>query len=347
MAGRTSGATALALVPALAVGASADPARADERLVAVVLVSDDTSGDAELAERVEGQTSDLEVALLVERRPTVATRSGPSLGEAAAIAARTGGRVVIWFEQEASSWLVHVSEPAEDLEFVRRVAARGDLASSATAEGVALVVRGALRALAAGGTIGVAEPVVALSQPTRSGRRGFAAIGWRGVTSGGPTIHHGVAARAGLAAGHWHADLSTGFYPAVELGRESATIELERWSFAVGLGFDLVAPRSTTTADIGGWRLGISIEARATRFERVTTNASDPLMATPPETTWSPTAAARARLARRLTGRVWLELGAGSEFVLRAPEFGVDSGGSFAVQTRLRPVEPFVALGLV
>ena len=29
------------------------------------------------------------------------------------------------------------------------------------------------------------------------------------------------------------------------------------------------------------------------------------------------------------------------------PEFGVDSGGSFDVQTRLRPVEPFGALGLV
>jgi hypothetical protein len=337
MAATTAGPAGFALVLALATSARAAPARTAERLVAVVLVSG-ASGDAELAERVKGQTSDLELALVVEQRAPGATGPGPSLGEAAAIAAPSGARVVIWFERNASSWLVHIAEPGEDREFVRRVAARGDLASSATAEGVALVVRGALRALAAGGTIGVAEPPGA----PRSWRRGFAAIGWRGVTYGGPTMHHGVSASAGLAAGRWRGDLSTGFYPAVELGRESATIRLERWSFAAGLGVDL-----GSVAEGAGWRAGLAIEAGTTRFERVTTSVSEPLLATPPETTWSPTASARARLARRIAGRAWLELAVGSEFVLRVPEFGVDSGSSFDVQTRLHPVEPFGALGLV
>lgn len=332
MAGRTTAALALAL----AVSAPAAPARAADRLVAVVLVTGD--GDAELARRVEGQTSDLELALVVERRAP-GSRAGPGLGEAAAIAGRTGARVVIWFERDASSWLVHIAEPAEDREFVRRVAARGDLASSANAEGVALVVRGALQALAAGGTIGVEGGPV-----ERSSRRGFAAIGWRGVAAGEPAIHHGVAASAGVTAGRWHGDIATGFYPAVALGDPSATIEVQRLSFAAGIGVDL---GSAPQADGAGWRAGFAIDAGATRFERVTISASGTLMPTPPETTWSPTASGRARLARRLGGRAWLELAVGAELLLRVPEFGIASGGSFAVQARLRPVEPFGALGLV
>jgi len=247
--------------------------------------------------------------------------------------------VVVWFERDESSWLVHIAEPAEDREFVRRVAAQGEMASSATAEGVALVVRGALQALAAGGAIGVAEPAV----PVES-RRGFAAIGWRGVTAGGPAIHHGVAARAGLHAGRWRGDLSTGFYPAIALDDPAATIELERWSFAAGIGIELGA---SPAADGVGWRAGFALDAGATRFARVTTSAAGGLSGTPPETIWSPTASGRARLARRLVGRAWLELAVGAELLLRAPEFQVATGDSFATHTRLRPVEPFGALGLV
>jgi hypothetical protein len=329
---------------ALVVGLPA-AAGAQDRLVAVVVV---TGGeDGELADRVEGQTSDLDLALVVERRAPGS--AAPELGEAAAIASRHGARVVIWFRRDASSWLVHIAEPSEDREFVRRVAARGDLASSATAEGVALVVRGALRALAAGGTIGVAEPLpagadlAASVEPSRSSRRAFAAIGWRAVTSG-PAVQHGVAARAGLAAGRWHGDVGTGFFPAVAIDNETATIEVERWSFTAGVGVELGADPSS---DSTGWRAGFALDGGATRFARVTTSASGVLMATPPETIWSPTASARARLARRLAGPAWLELAIGAELLMRPPEFGVDSDGDFAVHTRLRLLEPFGALGLV
>jgi hypothetical protein len=333
MAGMTTRAIALAL----AASVSARLARAEPaRMVAVVLVADD--GEAELAGRVEGQTSDLALALVIERAPR-AVPAGPELSEAAAIAGRHRARVVVWFERDASSWLVHVAEPEQDREFVRRVAAQGDLASSATAEGVALVVRGSLRALAAGGTIGVAGP-----SPARDERRGFAAIGWRGVTAGGPTIHNGVAARAGFGFGRWHADLASSFYPTVGLARRDTTIDLERWSFAAGLGVELGADPA---ADSVGWRAGFAVDAGATRFSRVTTSAGEELNATPPETTWSPTASARVRAARRVSGRVWLELGVGVEFLLRAPEFGVSNGGTFVLHTRLHPVEPFGVLGLV
>jgi hypothetical protein len=302
----------LALVLTVLAGRAAAQARP---LIAVLLVNDD--GEAELAGRVEGQTSDLELSLVVERR---AAGGAPDLARATAIASRHGARVVVWFQRDSSSWLVHIAEPSEDREFVRRVAvaSEGDLASSATAEGVALIVRGALQALAAGGSIGVAEPLPATPG---DGRRGFAAIGWRAVSAGGPSIHHGVAARAGLASGRWHGDITTGFYPAVAIDDQSATIELERWSFAAGLGVEL-APGTA-------WRAGF---------------AFDP---TPPEITWSPSGSGRARLARRLAGRAWLELAIGAELLLRAPEFGVRSGGSFVIHTRLRPVEPFGALGLV
>jgi hypothetical protein len=323
--------TGLALVLTLLAGRAVAQA---QPLIAVLLVNDD--GEAELAGRVEGQTSDLELSLVVERR--AAGAGGPDLAEAAVIAGRHRARVVVWFQRDASSWLVHIAEPSEDREFVRRVAvaSQGDLASSATAEGVALVVRGALQALAAGGSIGVAEPLAATSSDWR---RGFAAIGWRAVSAGGPSIHHGVAARAGMASGRWHGDITTGFYPGVAIDDQTATIELERWSFAAGVGVEL-APGA-------GWRAGLALDAGATRFARVTTRAEGTLDPTPPEITWSPSGSGRVRLARRLAGRAWLELAIGAEVLLRAPEFGVQSGGSFVIHTRLRPVEPFGALGLL
>lgn len=324
---------------ALAIGLPPALARAAERLVAVVLVSGDDDG--ELAGRVEGQTSDLDLQLVIERRARDASGAPqPAPGDAAAIAGRLGARVVIWFERDASSWRVHIAEPAEDREFVRRVAARGDLASSATAEGVALVVRGALRALAAGGTIGVAEPL----PPGPSEQLGFALIGWRGVTGGGPTVHQGALVRAGLRLGRWHGDLAAGYHPSVSLDKSNATIELERWSFSVGFGVELgAAPRPEGAS----WRGGFALDLGATRFVRVTVSASDPLIGTPPEETWSPTGSARVRLGRRLMGRVWLEMAVGAELLLRPPEFGVASGNEFEIHTRVRPIQPFGTLALM
>ena len=343
MAGSATGVFTSALAIALSLPASL--AEAQDRLLAVVLVTGEE--DRELAGRVEGQTSDLDVLLVIERRAGV-SGAAPELGEAAFIASQHGARVVIWFERDTRSWLVHIAEPGGEREFVRRVAAQGDLASSATAEGVGLVVRSALRALAAGGTIGVADPTPRVVRApllvTRPSRRGFAAVGWRGVTAGGPTIHHGVAARAGLATGRWHGELTTGFHPAVAIDEQAATIELERWTFAVGFGVELGA--SPAAEDVG-WRTGFALDAGLTRFSRATTVAADSLMPTPPESIWSPTASGRARLARRVGGRAWLELSVGAELLIRAPEFGVASGGSFAVHTRLRLIEPFGALALV
>ena len=245
--------TGLALVLTLLAGRAVAQA---QPLIAVLLVNDD--GEAELAGRVEGQTSDLELSLVVERRAGGA--GGPDLAQATAIAGRHRARVVVWFQRDASSWLVHIAEPSEDREFVRRVAvaSQGDLASSATAEGVALVVRGALQALAAGGSIGVAEPLAATSSDWR---RGFAAIGWRAVSAGGPSIHHGVAARAGMASGRWHGDITTSFYPGVAIDDQTATIELERWSFAAGVGVEL-APGARLAGRPRAGRRGDPLRAR-------------------------------------------------------------------------------------
>lgn len=300
-----------------------------ERLVAVVLVAD--AADREVASRVEGQTSDLDVELVVAARPA------SSVIDPAVTARGRGARVVVWFERGASSWLVHVAEPAEDRELVRRVAARGEMAGSATAEGVALVVRGALRALAEGGSIGVEASADAV-------RRGFAALGWRVVAAGGPPVHHGVGARAGVRAGRWHGAVSTAFFPAVSLDEAAATIEVERWSLAAGVGLELGAEPGSASRR---WRLGLALDGGAARFERVTTRAEGLLSPTPPESIWSPTVSGRGQLARRLGGRVWLELTVGAEVLLRAPEFGVASGSTFSVHTRLRPIEPLGALGLL
>jgi hypothetical protein len=137
--------------------------------------------------------------------------------------------------------------------------------------------------------------------------------------------------------------VSTGFFPAVAIEEATATIEVERWSLAGGLGVELGSPASPDSR----WRIGLAVEGGAARFERVTTRAEGLLSPTPPEATWSPTVSGRGQVGRRLGGRVWLELSVGAEVLLRAPEFGVASGGGFSVHTRLRPIGPSGALGLL
>jgi hypothetical protein len=148
----------------LAARAHGQPGAVVPKLPAVVRIAD--PGDQELLERVRGQTNDLDVRLIAESGAPLESGLGEQLEAARRLAAQHDARVVVWFVREDRALTVFVSEPAAGRVLVRRLERSADqLASSAQHEAAALVVRSAMRALAQGGEIGVAEKEVAPPPP--------------------------------------------------------------------------------------------------------------------------------------------------------------------------------------
>jgi hypothetical protein len=331
--------------------AAAAPARADEvgerAALRVVIVVDDAAGARELAARVDGQVSDLDVEL--RRVDDAAWDDGARvdpLGASARLAAAHAARVVVWFDAAAAAWTVHVAEPAAGRVLTRRVATEGDLASSASAEAVALVVRAAVAAIADGGAIGVEVParaeVPARVEAPAPRDRMYAALGWTGVAGGaGPWLQHGAIARGGVIAGRWRAGLALGVHAAITVDEPGATMELSRGALGASLARDLVGGAATP------WRASLELGGVASRFARVTVAADEPLAPTAPAVTWVPAVTASLRGARRLAGRVWLEVAVGGDALLRVPEFGLEAEGGYRAYARLDPVQPHASLSLV
>ena len=330
----------------------AAPARAGADDAIVVLERADGDDDA-LVDRVEGQVSDLAVALVREPGELGGGAGGAELDGARAIAARHGARAVIWFRRDGDGWLVHVAEPDADRVVVRRVAATGDLAGSATAEAVALVVRAAVRAILVGEPEPEPEPEPApppppvvdaapppASPPPRRSRapRPFASLGWRAIAGDADAIHHAASARAGAARGRWSVAVDVALAPPITLADPSATIDLGRRTLAVTGGRALAAG--------GGWRLAAELGAGAHRFDRSTSATGAGLSPTAPAATWVPVVAPGLRASRRLGAGAWLELAVGADVLPRVPEFGVPAGDGFVVHTRLLPVQPTAALAV-
>ncbi len=256
---------------------------------------------------------------------------------------------MVWFQPDGAAWTVHVAEPGAGRLLSRRVDAQGDLAGSASAEAVALVVRAALAAIAEGGSIGVepAAPAVDAAveaQPPmapRTTRRTYAALGWSGIAGGvGPAVQHGVSGRLGAVAGGWRAGVTLAAHPAITVDEPGATMELSRGALGVLVARDVVHAG-------GGWALSLELGASATRFARVTTSADAPRMPTPPAVTWAPTVSASLRAARRIAGGTWLELSAGVDALLRVPAFALAAPGGLDTYAKMAPVQPQASLGLV
>jgi hypothetical protein len=339
---------------------TADDDRPAETLVAVVRVASDD--DAAVLARIEGQTSDLEVELRIEREADPDSAAlGTQLATAQALAARHRARVVVWFRRDGDAWIVYVAEPEADRLLVRRIATEGgQMAGSAAAEAAALVVRTALRALAAGGTIGVDAPEPAPAPPppappppaaTSSVRplRAFAGVAGRSMIDGASDLGHpGVTARIGAAGGRYRVAEAGAFHPSLTHEKPEATIRVERADLGVSLGLDL-AGRAEAGPASGrpAWRVTGELGLGVARYRRRTTVAADPLRATPSTATWAATVSPTFRVGRRVAGSAWIELAIGIDFIGNAPEFGVASGDSFMVHTRLWPAEPHAGLGFV
>ena len=344
MALRTPVAVALAL--AAATSAHAAPLRV------VVLAGD---ADAPVVARLEGQVADLDVALETGPAPPVAPLAG-QLARAAAVARERHADAVVWFAIDGDGWIVHVADPRGGRVLVRRVdGGGGALAGSAALEAAALVVRTALRGLAAGGEIGVvgptpapaesppppAEPPAVASRARPTARVApFAAVGWTATLDGDAARgHHGVAAAVGLARGRWRGAITAALFPASRREDGLAIIELGRGELG-GAGGVAIARGAR-------WSLTVGLAVAAARFDRTTIAAGGGLAPTADRARWSLAITPAVRIARRLGRGAALEVAAGATALTAVPVFDVAGPSGTAEVGRLWPVEPGVTVQLV
>ncbi len=332
-------------------------AHADDAL-RVLLVADDR--DEALVTRVEGQVADLDVTLERERMAMPASPLPVQLVTARRLARSHDADVVVWFLRDESEVIVHVTNRAGDRVLVRRVeASDGAMSASAAIESAAVIVRTAVRGLAAGGEIGVAvakeDPEPAKARATATADEDFggvrplrpsATVGWSGVLDGASdTGHHGVSARLGVAGGPWRFAIAMTHRPAVVMESPMATIDVERQTLGVVLGLDVAG--GAQLRRVARWRVGAEIDFAMTRFARTTTATGATIDPTDDRATWTPTATPAIRVARRLARGAWIELSLGADLVARAPEFGIATPSGFTTIGRLWPVEPNAGLGVV
>ena len=336
----------LALSLALAGVAAAAPLR-----VVVLAGRDD---DAVIA-RVEGQVADLSVTLTRGPAPAAAHDLARQLAAAGAIARTTDADAVVWFVADGDGWIVNVADPAAGRVLVRRIdGGAGAMDRSAALEAAALVVRTALRGLAAGGEIGVvAEPPPPPSPtppppppappratpPAAPRIAPLAEVGWIAALDGDAAAgHHGLAAALGVRRGRWQLAATVAHFPATARTSALATIAVDRQALGLAGARALLARPA--------WRLHLGLAFAATRFGRATTATSGALMATADRATWSATVTPTVRIDRRLGRAAWLALDVGATALATVPAFEVRGPAGAAEVGRLWAVEPTVALSI-
>lgn len=294
--------------------------------------------DAVILERLRGQLADLEdIELTVDASAPEPTLDA-QLASAERIASEHGARVVVWFVPRGRAIEVAIATPAEHRLFIREIPPATD---STMAEAAAIAVRFALRAIAAGGTIGIELPVVAPHEPAPApapappvpATPGFAleaSLGWQATLDGGPSpAAQALVQRTSLARGPWAASLALAlgvpgtWRPApdvaLDVSRSGALLELERrlgGGFAAGLGAGaLIYHRSTTAAPSG---------------LAPTPSASTPAFAATAELSW------HAHVARR----IGIVVALGVDVVAHAPAASLARDNTVEVAGTIRAAQP-------
>ncbi|MBI4509800.1 MAG: hypothetical protein HY698_09185 [Deltaproteobacteria bacterium] len=325
-------------------------------LVAVVRVP--TESDRDLFARIQGQTSDLDVALLTDHGPLEAGFRAQVLS-AQRLAGSRAARVVAWFQRDESGGIVvYVAEPGASRVLVRELrASREAFSSSATAEAAALVVRSALRALAAGGEIGITVPAPPAAEETAGEKPRSAAaelrkaapiawqsmVGWQVALDGHSALgQNGLVARLGVARGHLEGSLSaTAAFPS-SLDDGRTQVNLSRHNVAFGLAYRPWA--------FGNLRVSIGASVGAAGYSRSTLALEPSVRAAPSRTTVSLLVGPEARIAWAFHPRgasVGIEATLAVDVVVGAPQLGYQVGDEFVTRYRLWPVTPRAGLGLV
>lgn len=340
----------LALASALAIAAPA-PARADAPLRVLILADDD---DDEVVARIEGQVADLPVALARGAALDGAGALASQLATAQARARAQAADAVVWFVRDGDGWIVHVADPAAGRLLVRRVdSGAGAMSASAALESAALMVRTALRGLAAGGEIGVVPEVIVapqraptpprvaaaarVAEPATPGVAPIATVGWRATLDGDAAAgHHGLTAGLGVARGRWQVALALAYLPPRTQASTLATLELDRQELGVAVQRALFGSAR--------WRVTVTASASAVRFGRATTATAATLTATDDRATWTAALAPTLGAARRLGAGAWLELDLGASVLTTVPVFGVEGDAGFVEVARPWRIEPTIGL---
>ncbi len=332
----------------------ASGAAADEPMRAVLRVTGE--GDDALLARVRGQAADLDVTLDTQATPAVEPTLAGQLAEADALAAEHEARVVVWFTAIPGSpgLLVCVAEPKGGRVLLRRVGRdqAGGPPTSATLEEAALIVRSALRALAAGGTIGVerrtlaprtAEPKPPVPRPRRQRppRVVIAAVGGLGLQAGTDGADGDAAAATwlGLRVRAFEARVEAAFGVPTDTPTPYGTLHIARHAVTLGASVALVRRAR--------WDLAAGARAGALLYVRQTRAPAPELVASTTGLEGAPLLGLELRLRWRPTADRWALVGAaGVDTVLGAPAFGFSGAGGFVSYLTPATLQPRAFLGL-
>jgi hypothetical protein len=312
-----------------------------------------TPADRDLLERIRGQIADLDVEMTTDAAPLEATLVA-QLARADALAKTHAAEraVVVWFTaREGGGIVLCVSEPAAGRVLVRTIGSTEQL-SSAVLEQTALVVRNALRALAAGGTIGVERSVFEPPPPPKTPKPKPPAPVVPVREHGGAVGFGGVGAIAGLDGLFGTSAIWTWLgarWPSFDVRLEAtfgvptdavaslATFHVARHTFALDASIELL--RSHALDFALGARAGGIVYVRTTRD-------TDPsLTPAPLGVTGAGVLGIEARL-RWHPAPMWAFVAtAGVDFILGPPTFGVNAPTYIRLEEPA-VVEPRVGLGI-
>jgi hypothetical protein len=325
----------LALALAVTVAGVISTRAAAEPLA--IVVRDGGTGSLAI-DRLRGQLADLDVTVTIVRG-VVESSLDAQLAVAARLAEAHDARAVVWFVAHRGGLAVAIATPRERRLFVREIPAADP---SAVAEAAAVAARGALRAIAEGGTIGVevpakivaVAPVVAGPPASRLGLE--LAIGWQvALDAGADAGAQAIALRTSATRGSWALALALGFGPALRHAAGDVAVELSRSNAALGI-----------ERRLGGFALGIS--AGTILYRRATLATPAGLMPTQAATTAALVVGPELRWCwRPWDGRIGIEAGAGLDVVLGAPELAVVRGGTAQSLGPLRSVQPRFGLSII
>ncbi len=266
-----------------------------------VLVRIDNPEDRLLLDRVRGQTSDLNVLLLTDSTQPIEATLPAQLDTARKLSEQQQTRVVVWFEHAGEVVTVFVAEPAAGRVLVRRIEpSEGRLGGSAQQESAALVVRSAMRALAAGGEIGVTEqeaappppPAPVTAKEPEPGPRPPAPLpeGWelvqflgaRSALDGvGKSGQHSLFGRLALRRGSYQGELRAALGFAVRLDDDVARVALLRHALSLHAAYVPLENRRfvVSTALGAGTNLFLTeVDGRAAAFTADDTGAFVPVL---------------------------------------------------------------------
>lgn len=322
----------------------------------VVVVRVAAKGDAELVTRVRGQTSDLDVSVSVEHAGSLEPTLAAQLAAAERLATGSGARAVVWFRRlDDGAEIAYVAEPARRTVFARRIRAmtKAQGGRSAQSEAVALTVRDALQALAAGGHIGVTVPRPAPAKPKSAPPappppprstplRWSASVGWQAVFDG--LAPYGQQALAMQLGAKWRAllvgvQLAEGF--PMSLDDKLSSLDITRYSGGLCLGAELSLSRH--------WRLAAQAAAGMVALSRVTVALSPSVTPSPGRRIWSAYFGPQLTLAWHpftSPGEPAFDLTGALDVVPGAPELGYARSGQFIQAYHERVLEPRIGLGI-